>query len=56
MMNNVDQIVSRVLDGLTTDGGHHKQHYLEDALKLLVGESRFFQLKNELGWEDGRPD
>lgn len=32
------KIIEVLLDGLYTDGAHHKQYYLKQALILLVGK------------------
>ena len=29
-----EKVVEALLSGLNTDGGHHKQYYLEEALRL----------------------
>lgn len=31
----IEEIKNLVVDGLSTDGGHHKQWYLEEILKKL---------------------
>lgn len=38
MKNNLQDIL---IDGLMTDSAHHKQWFLERALKLVVGEEEF---------------
>lgn len=40
-----------ILDGLSTDGGHHKQWYLEQILIKLGFDLK--ALKKELDWEEG---
>lgn len=40
-----------ILEGLHTDGGHHKQWYLEMILRRI--SSRYDELKSLSGWEDG---
>lgn len=34
---NIDEAITHILNGLTTDGAHHKQHDLEQALIALKG-------------------
>jgi len=45
-------VVSMIIDGLTTDGAHHKQWALEEALRLLVPDD-FDTCKSSSDWEDG---
>ncbi|MEM5786270.1 MAG: hypothetical protein AAGU11_03055 [Syntrophobacteraceae bacterium] len=49
------QIAEIIIDGLTTDGALHKQHYLEEVLKLVVLPGEFEDLKADFEWEDGVP-
>ena len=46
------KLVELCLDGLCTDGGHHKQAYLEDILKLPKPTAE--ELWN-ISWEEGIP-
>lgn len=46
------KLVELCLDGLCTDGGHHKQAYLEEILKLLKPTAD--ELWN-ISWEEGIP-
>lgn len=39
------------VDGLTTDGGHHKQWYLEQILLATIGAERVSALSGQ--WEKG---
>ena len=48
-------IESSILDGLTIDGGHHKQHYLEETLTGIVGGRRVKYLYGRVQWEEGVP-
>jgi len=41
------------VEGLCTDGGHHKQWYLEKILKKLMEPSVFEKLRKHLDWEGG---
>ena len=34
-MENKEEIIELLKDGLQTDGGHHKQWYLNEVLKLI---------------------
>jgi hypothetical protein len=47
-------LVQLVLEGLTTDGAHHKQYYLEEILKaLVVRPEELVVLHDEWHWEQG---
>jgi len=51
-----DAIYDLCVDGLLTDGGHHKQWYLEEILKTLgydLDEIRQDLLKHDYDWENG---
>jgi len=50
-----DGIVKILLNGLMTDGAHHKQYVLESALRLICEDSWVDEAKEELEWEDGIP-
>ena len=59
-MDDYDKIKLKILlvDGLIIDGGHHKQWFLEEALKLLGYD--LVKLRKEMNerdydWEDGIP-
>jgi len=39
------------LQGLDTDGAHHKQWYLERILEIVIGEDEFESRKGM--WEEG---
>jgi len=49
-MNN---IIDLLTDALLTDGGHHKQWYIEQVLILLVGEEVVRERHEDLEWEEG---
>lgn len=51
--STVANIISLCLDGLVTDGGHHKQYYLETILTSLVSEKVFKIYQEQYGWEEG---
>lgn len=47
-------MVELIIDGLQTDGGHHKQWYLEQILIELVGKKKIKEMKEYYGdWEEG---
>ena len=37
-MENKERIIELIMDGLQTDGAHHKQWYLNEVLKILDSE------------------
>lgn len=45
-------ITSALIDGLNTDGAHHKQFALEQVLKMLVPDA-FEDCKASWQWESG---
>jgi len=49
------EIAADLVEGLTTEGGHHKQYYMEEALRRLV-PGEFATCKRSWGWADGIPD
>lgn len=48
-----DQIAQHVVDGLYTDGAHHKQWHLEEIGKLVGLDLE--KLKQEGEWDPGIP-
>lgn len=57
----IDKIIDLVIDGLGIDGGHHKQWFLEQILRAIVGDE-YDRVARELttgsdgivyGWEAG---
>jgi len=46
-------LIDLILEALNTDGGHHKQWYLERILKELVSEESFDIYKQHYSWEEG---
>jgi hypothetical protein len=48
----IKRVVSLCVEGLTTDGGHHKQWYLEQILRSISG-ARYHEFKREHEWEKG---
>lgn len=57
----MEKEIELILDGLMTDGGHHKQWYLEQVLLSLLGEGGVNKKREELvaeygwAWELGIP-
>jgi hypothetical protein len=52
---NFDNIVKEIMEGLLTDGSHHKQYTLEMVLRMLCDDSWVDEAKKELQWEEGIP-
>lgn len=53
--SKLDNVVRELLMGLTTDGAHHKQYYLNKALERLVDAEWVTQARAEFGWDNGIP-
>ncbi len=58
MIIKCNRIIKLCKDGLSTDGSHHKQWYLEQILKMAVGKELFEQyqidnIKDDSVWEKG---
>lgn len=51
----LEKAVSHIVDGLTTDGAHHKQWHLEQALRQLIDNRLVDMAKKKMGWEEGIP-
>ena len=51
MEDSINKIRNLILEGLTTDGSHHKQWYLEELLKFFCRD--IGELRNKYEWEDG---
>lgn len=51
----LNEIEVALVNGLQTDGGHHKQYYLEKALRWVIGPDALDELKEREDWEDGIP-
>jgi hypothetical protein len=49
------EIADAIVDGLTTDGAHHKQECLERALEALLGKENAKKVRESVGWEPGIP-
>ena len=55
-MTDLKEIKELAIHGLLTDGGHHKQWYLEEILKALgynLKELRRELNKEDYDWEEG---
>jgi hypothetical protein len=48
------EITAVLIAGLTTDGAHHKQWALEEAMRIIV-PNLFAVLKDSWDWDDGVP-
>lgn len=46
-------IRTKLIEGLTTDGAHHKQWALEQVLRILLPQESFEYCKSWKNWEDG---
>lgn len=61
LYNALQTVVDNLTGGLIYDGAHHKQYYLEEALKNLMfamGDKDlhdFKAVKNQFQWEEGIP-
>ena len=51
-----DEVENLLIDGLITDGAHHKQYYLERVFRSLFKGEYVDQEKEKFQWEDGIPD
>ena len=52
-MKKKEKIKKLCIDGLQTDGGHHKQWYLEKILKKVISKKKINYLMNNEYWEKG---
>lgn len=48
-------VAGEIILGLGTDGVHHKQFHLENALRHLWGDNLYEQAKQEFDWIEGIP-
>jgi hypothetical protein len=51
-----EQVKELALDGLYTDGSHHKQWYLEEIIKAIgfdLEEQRAYAMQQDCDWEPG---
>lgn len=53
-LNQLDDVVVSLVLGLTTDGAHHKQYFLDQALRALCTTEWVRKAQEELGeWDRG---
>ncbi len=52
--DQIREITTQIIDGLCTDGAHHKQWHLENLLQLIVPDE-FEDAKADWQWEEGIP-
>lgn len=45
-------VIQELLRGLRTDGAHHKQYYLEQALIRIVGTDEVLKMRQDGDWEE----
>lgn len=50
-----NDITKTLLEGLVTDGAHHKQYALEKILRIICEDAWVDKVKDEFKWEDGFP-
>ena len=55
MSDSRDKIVKLIIEGLMTDGAHHKQWYLEEAFRALCEDKYVNEAKDEFQWKQGTP-
>ena len=48
-----NKAVELLIHGLTTDGGHHKQWYLEQVFRALCEDAYVDKARLEFQWEEG---
>ena len=49
----VEKAAEELVLGLHTDGVAHKQYYMEQALRLLVGDELVDEERDKGTWEEG---
>ena len=49
----VEKAAEELVLGLHTDGVAHKQHHMEQALRLLVGDDLVDQERDKGTWKEG---
>ena len=55
IMDKLKPVTIALLMGLTTDGAHRKQYYLEQALRALVEPEWIEKAHEKFQWEKGIP-
>lgn len=53
MVDSRDEVVKALIEGLTTDGGHHKQWALEKAFRALCQDDYVDEAQAEFCWDEG---
>lgn len=53
VMQKIASIKEQALKGLLTDGGHHKQWFLEAILGMLTTEKEWLYLQEKEQWQKG---
>ena len=51
----LDAAVEELIHALTTDGAHHKQYDIEQALRLICGDDWTNRAKTSFRWKEGVP-
>lgn len=51
----LDDAIEQLLRALMTDGSHHKQYDIEQALRLICGNDWVDREKSKRQWIDGIP-
>jgi len=54
-MGDREELVKLVMKGLTTDGVHHKQWYLEQIFRTICEDDYVDKAKAEFQWTEGIP-
>lgn len=54
-LSKAQEILSLARDGMSTDGAHHKQWYLEKIFRLLAHEEESSAYERYVGWEGTPP-
>ena len=49
----VEKAAEELVLGLAIDGTHHKQHHMEQALRLLVGDDLVDHERDKGTWKEG---
>jgi hypothetical protein len=53
MPHPMDEVVKLIIEGLITDGAHHKQWYLEQIFKAICEDEYVETTRKEFTWEEG---
>jgi hypothetical protein len=49
----IENVINLCIEGLRTDGGHHKQWYLEHILLAMIPKEKWDELKRKKDWKKG---